>query len=81
VPIVPAWGHQVAVAVPTTVSTVVVEHSSTLRDVLLLVEIAAVLFAALTAIPGRRRPSAADRGATTTARTHSPSITSGSTPR
>lgn len=54
-PIVPAWGHQVAVAVPTTVSTVVVEYSSTARELALLVEIAAVLFAALTAIPSRGR--------------------------
>jgi hypothetical protein len=54
VPIVPAWGHQVAVAVPTGVSTVVVEHSSAVRDVLLLIEIAALLFAALTSVPGRR---------------------------
>ncbi|WP_245617089.1 hypothetical protein [Amycolatopsis taiwanensis] len=61
-PIVPAWGHQVAVAVPPTVSTVIVEHSSTLRDVLLLVEIAAVLFAALTAVPGRRRAPASAAG-------------------
>lgn len=80
VPIVPAWGHQVAVAVPTAVSTVVVEHSSRLRDVLLLVQIAAVLFAALTAIPGRRgvsvpEASGSGRGG------HSPSMTSGSTPR
>ncbi|HJQ45950.1 MAG TPA: hypothetical protein VJ870_06455 [Amycolatopsis sp.] len=54
-PIVPAWGHQVAVAVPTAQSEVTVEHPSTLRDVLLLVQVAAVLFAALTAIPSVTR--------------------------
>ncbi|WP_232376301.1 glycosyltransferase family 2 protein [Amycolatopsis aidingensis] len=69
VPIVRAWGHQVAVAVPARASEVVVEHPSVLRDLLLLGQIAAVLFTALTAIPGRRE------------RTHSPSMTSGSTPR
>jgi hypothetical protein len=54
-PIVPAWGHQVAVAVPTTSSEVTIEHPSTLRDVLLLIEVAAVLFAALTSVPIRLR--------------------------
>jgi hypothetical protein len=55
VPIVPAWGHQVAVSVPPSQSDVVVEHPSTLRNSSLLAQIAAVLFAALTAVPGRRR--------------------------
>lgn len=77
VPIVPAWGHQVAVAVPTSSSTVVVSHSSTTRDILLLGELAAVLFTALTSIPGRRQPGA-DEGV---AASYSPSMTSGSTPR
>jgi hypothetical protein len=54
-PIVPAWGHQVAVAVPTTPSEVAIEHPSTLRDVLLLVQVAALLFAALTSVPIRLR--------------------------
>lgn len=54
-PIVPAWGHQVAVSIPPGASEVVIEHPSTLRDVLLLVQVAAVLFAALTAIPGPGR--------------------------
>ncbi len=54
-PIVPAWGHQVAVSVPPEPSEVTIEHPSTLRDVLLLVQVAAVLFAALTAIPGPSR--------------------------
>jgi GT2 family glycosyltransferase len=55
VPIVPAWGHQVAVSVPPQQSEVVVEHPSALRDLLLLGQVAAVLFTALTAVPGRRR--------------------------
>jgi hypothetical protein len=55
VPIVPAWGHQVAVSVPPDQSDVVVEHPSTLRYLSLLAQIAAVLFAALTAVPARRR--------------------------
>lgn len=56
-PIVPAWGHQVAVSVPPGASEVVIEHPSTLRDVLLLVQVAAVLFGALNSIPSvtRRR--------------------------
>jgi hypothetical protein len=54
-PTVPAWGHQVAVAVPTASSEVSIEHPSTLRDVLLLVQVAAVLFAAMTSIPGPTR--------------------------
>lgn len=55
-PIVPAWGHQVAVALPESSSEVVVEHPATLRDVLLLIQAAAVLFAATTAIPTSTRP-------------------------
>lgn len=55
VPIVPAWGHQVAVSVPPQPSEVVVDHPSTLRDLLLLGQVAAVLFTALTAVPGRRQ--------------------------
>jgi hypothetical protein len=53
-----------------------VRHTSTIRDVLLLGEIAALLFTALTAVPGRRRRAADD-----VAEVYSPSITSGSTPR
>ncbi|ASR37933.1 glycosyl transferase [Prauserella marina] len=53
VPIVPAWGHQVAVSVPPSQSDVQVEYPSTLRNVLLLGQVAALLFAVLTAIPGR----------------------------
>ncbi|MDQ0379284.1 hypothetical protein [Amycolatopsis thermophila] len=55
VPIVPAWGHQVAVAVPTAQAEVTLQHPATLRDVLLLVQIAAVLFTLLTAVPTRLR--------------------------
>ncbi|MFF5987763.1 glycosyltransferase [Prauserella flavalba] len=68
VPIVPAWGHQVAVSVPPRQSEVTVEYSPALHNVLLLVQVAALLFTVLTAIPGRREP-------------HSPSMMSGSTPR
>ncbi|MFC7617590.1 hypothetical protein ACFQV2_33435 [Actinokineospora soli] len=54
VPVVRAWGHQVAVPVPTRAADVRVEHSSALRGVLLLVQGAMVLFTVLTSIPGRR---------------------------
>jgi hypothetical protein len=53
-PIVRAWGHLVAVSVPTTAADVRVYVPSAVRDVLLLVQAAVLLFAALTAIPGRR---------------------------
>ncbi len=56
VPIVPAWGHQVAVSVPPQPSEVVLEHPGTTRNLLLLGQIAAVLFTVLTAVPTRRRP-------------------------
>ncbi|MFE6615429.1 glycosyltransferase [Amycolatopsis sp. NPDC057786] len=58
VPIVRAWGHQVAVSVPPTPSEVVVEHQGTTRNLLLLAQVAAVLFTLLTAVPTRRRSSA-----------------------
>ncbi|GAA1963970.1 glycosyltransferase family 2 protein [Amycolatopsis minnesotensis] len=61
VPIVPAWGHQVAVAVPARQSEVLVEHPSTLRNILLLAQVAAVLFTLLTAIPGRSSSRTASR--------------------
>jgi GT2 family glycosyltransferase len=67
-PIVRAWGHQVSVTVPTMSADVRVDVPTTLRDALLLVQAAVLLFAALTAIPGRR-PQA------------SPSTMSGSRPR
>lgn len=53
-PIVRAWGHQVAVTVPTTAADVSLAVPTTLRDALLLVQAAVLLFTALTAIPGRR---------------------------
>jgi exonuclease VII large subunit len=53
-PTVTAWGHQVAVTVPTAAADVRVSVPTTLRDALLLVQAAVLLFAALTAIPGRR---------------------------
>ncbi|MFC9254385.1 glycosyltransferase [Amycolatopsis thailandensis] len=55
VPIVRAWGHQVAVSVPPAPSEVVVEHQGTTRNLLLLAQVAAVLFTLLTAVPTRRR--------------------------
>ncbi len=56
VTIVRAWGHLVGVTVPTTASEVRVEASSTLRELLLMLQAAAALFTVLTAIPSRRRP-------------------------
>ncbi|MER5264663.1 glycosyltransferase family 2 protein [Actinosynnema sp. NPDC002837] len=56
VTVVRAWGHLVGVTVPTTGSEVRVEVSSTLRELLLMLQAAAALFTALTAIPSRRRP-------------------------
>ncbi|WP_370968517.1 glycosyltransferase [Amycolatopsis sp. cg9] len=56
VPIVPAWGHQVAVSVPPASSEVTVEYPGTERNLLLLAQLAAVLFTLLTAVPARRRP-------------------------
>jgi GT2 family glycosyltransferase len=55
VPIVPAWGHQVSVSVPPTSSEVTVEYPGTERNLLLLAQLAAVLFTLLTAVPARRR--------------------------
>ncbi|WP_328449179.1 glycosyltransferase family 2 protein [Amycolatopsis sp. NBC_00438] len=55
VPIVPAWGHQVAVSVPPATSEVTVEYPGTERNLLLLAQLAAVLFTLLTAVPARRR--------------------------
>ncbi len=53
-PIVRAWGHLVAVSVPTQAADVRVYVPGAIRDVLLLVQAAVLLFAALTAIPTRR---------------------------
>ncbi|WP_328604143.1 glycosyltransferase family 2 protein [Amycolatopsis sp. NBC_00345] len=58
VPIVPAWGHQVAVSIPPSPSEVSVTFPGTERGLLLLVQLAAVLFTALTAVPPRRRQRA-----------------------
>ncbi|WP_086852795.1 glycosyltransferase family 2 protein [Amycolatopsis kentuckyensis] len=55
VPIVPAWGHQVAVSVPQESSEVTVEYPGTERNLLLLAQLAAALFTLLTAVPARRR--------------------------
>ncbi|TDP93711.1 glycosyltransferase family 2 protein [Labedaea rhizosphaerae] len=54
VPVVRAWGHLVAVAVPTRAADVRIEQPTALRSVLLLVQGAMVLFTLLTAIPGRK---------------------------
>ncbi|MGW4486943.1 glycosyltransferase [Amycolatopsis sp. NPDC004368] len=55
VPIVPAWGHQVAVSIPPQTSEVSLAFPGTERSLLLLAQLAAVLFTALTAVPSRRR--------------------------
>ncbi|OXM68003.1 glycosyltransferase family 2 protein [Amycolatopsis vastitatis] len=62
VPIVPAWGHQVAVSVPPTSSEVTVEYPGTERNLLLLAQLAAVLFTLLTAVPARRRSETVGAG-------------------
>ncbi|GAA1312775.1 glycosyltransferase family 2 protein [Saccharothrix xinjiangensis] len=49
-----AWGHLVGVTLPDTASEVRVEASSTLRELLLLLQAAATLFTLLTALPTRR---------------------------
>ncbi|MEU4667012.1 glycosyltransferase family 2 protein [Amycolatopsis sp. NPDC023774] len=56
VPIVPAWGHQVAVSIPPQSSEVSLAFPGTERGLLLLAQLAAVLFTALTAVPSRLRP-------------------------
>ena len=53
-PIVRAWGHLVAVSASTDAADVRVYVPSAIRDVLLLVQAAVLLFTGLTAIPGRR---------------------------
>ncbi|MBM7770048.1 GT2 family glycosyltransferase [Actinokineospora baliensis] len=68
VAVVRAWGSSVAVTVPTRAAEVRIEQPTTLRGLLLLIQAAVVLFALLTAIPGRRGQD-------------SPSITPGSRPR
>jgi hypothetical protein len=51
VPVVRAWGHLVGVRVPTRAAEVSVEQPTGLRGVLLLIQLAAVLFTLLIAIP------------------------------
>ncbi len=53
-PITTAWGHLVAVVIPLQGADVQIWQPTALRDVLLLVQAAVLLFAALTAIPSRR---------------------------
>lgn len=59
--IVPAWGHQVAVEMPTRAAEVVVDVPQPVRTMLLLVQIGGLLFTALTALPARRPRTAANR--------------------
>ncbi|GLZ54837.1 glycosyltransferase [Actinomycetospora sp. NBRC 106378] len=53
--IVPAWGHLVGVPVPAAGGPVVVTRDDTLRGLLLLLQLALVLFTALSALPSRTR--------------------------
>ena len=55
VPTVTAWGHLVAVPLPAGGGPVVVDRDATLRALLLLVQLALVLFTALSALPSRTR--------------------------
>lgn len=64
VPIVTAWGYQVGVEVPTRAADVVVDNDSTVRGLLLLAQVGAVLFTVLTAIPARRRRQSSPSGST-----------------
>ncbi|GAA4890752.1 glycosyltransferase family 2 protein [Actinomycetospora straminea] len=54
-PVVPAWGHLVGVAVPPGGGAVVVDRDEDGRLLLLLLQLALVLFTALSALPSRRR--------------------------
>ncbi|MEJ2864166.1 glycosyltransferase family 2 protein [Actinomycetospora flava] len=53
--VVPAWGHLVGVAVPPGGGAVVVDRDETVRLLLLLLQLALVLFTALSALPSRKR--------------------------
>lgn len=53
--IVPAWGHLVGVPVPAAGGPVVVTRDTTLRGLLLLLQLALVLFTVLSALPSRTR--------------------------
>jgi GT2 family glycosyltransferase len=55
VPLVSAWGHLVAVGVPSGGGPVVIERDPTLRELLLVVQLALVLFTVLSALPSRTR--------------------------
>ncbi|WP_345417170.1 glycosyltransferase family 2 protein [Actinomycetospora chlora] len=52
---VPAWGHLVGVPVPPGGGAVVVDRDETVRLLLLLLQLALVLFTALSALPSRTR--------------------------
>jgi hypothetical protein len=54
-PVVSAWGHLVGVAVPSSGGPVVIDRDATLRDLLLLSQLALVLFTAVSALPSRTR--------------------------
>jgi hypothetical protein len=54
-PLVSAWGHLVGVAVPSTGGPVVIDRDATLRDLLLLFQLALVLFTVVSALPSRTR--------------------------
>ncbi|MDL5157194.1 glycosyltransferase [Actinomycetospora termitidis] len=53
--IVPAWGHLVGVPVPSGGGPVVIDRDTTLRSLLLLLQLALVLFTVLSALPSRTR--------------------------
>ena len=53
--IVPAWGHLVGVPIPASGGPVVVDRDDTLRTLLLLLQLALVLFTAVSALPSRSR--------------------------
>ncbi|MCD2189124.1 glycosyltransferase [Actinomycetospora soli] len=53
--IVPAWGHLVGVPVPAQGGPVVIGRDTTLRGLLLLLQLALVLFTVLSALPSRTR--------------------------
>ncbi len=55
VDVVPAWGHLVGVPVPAAGGPVVVERDETVRILLLLLQLALVLFTAISALPSRTR--------------------------
>jgi hypothetical protein len=55
VPLESAWGHLVAVGVPAGGGPVVVSRDGTLRDLLLVFQLALVLFTAVSALPSRTR--------------------------